>query len=151
MGLPDDYAPESYFCEQCKPEDHKELLAAIARGEKPEAIAARNRAAAEEEKAGGKKKGRKGRKGTARPSENRDTPTTETEEPVSNKKRKLEETPVPDSKVGQKSRTMFNFANVYRLRRLRALRTIRNTRAAHRPSGTPLTLVMPREGSRLRA
>jgi hypothetical protein len=27
--------PKKYFCEQCRPDDHKELLAAIARGEKP--------------------------------------------------------------------------------------------------------------------
>jgi hypothetical protein len=34
MGLTDGYAPPRYFCENCKPEDHKELLAAIARGQK---------------------------------------------------------------------------------------------------------------------
>jgi hypothetical protein len=27
--------PKKYFCEQCRPDDHKDLLAAIARGEKP--------------------------------------------------------------------------------------------------------------------
>ncbi len=35
MGLPEDYAVDTYFCEQCRPQNHKELLAAIARGEKP--------------------------------------------------------------------------------------------------------------------
>jgi hypothetical protein len=71
MGLPDDYAPEKYFCEQCKPEDHKELLAAIARGEKPWEEVARKReaAAAEAEKALKKKGGKKGRKSGARASD----------------------------------------------------------------------------------
>lgn len=37
LGLPSsaDWGDKSYYCEQCKPEDHKELLAAMARGEKP--------------------------------------------------------------------------------------------------------------------
>lgn len=37
MGLDPsiDYENETYFCEQCKPENHKELLEAISRGEQP--------------------------------------------------------------------------------------------------------------------
>lgn len=37
LGLPegDYWEDKTYFCEQCKPEDHQELLAAMARGEKP--------------------------------------------------------------------------------------------------------------------
>lgn len=37
LGLPSsaDWGDKPYFCEQCKPEDHRELLAAMARGEKP--------------------------------------------------------------------------------------------------------------------
>ena len=37
LGLPssEEWGEKPYFCEQCKPEDHKELLAAMARGEKP--------------------------------------------------------------------------------------------------------------------
>ncbi|KAJ4322361.1 Transcription factor bye1 [Neodidymelliopsis sp. IMI 364377] len=37
LNLPpsDIWGDKPYFCEQCKPQDHKELLAAIARGEKP--------------------------------------------------------------------------------------------------------------------
>lgn len=31
----EDEIPENYWCEQCRPDDHKELLAAMARGEKP--------------------------------------------------------------------------------------------------------------------
>lgn len=34
MSIFDDDLPNKYFCEQCHPEDHKELLAAIAKGEK---------------------------------------------------------------------------------------------------------------------
>jgi hypothetical protein len=37
LGLPDSsyWEDKTYLCEKCKPEDHTELLAAIARGEKP--------------------------------------------------------------------------------------------------------------------
>ena len=45
--------PKHYFCEVCKPEDHKELLDGVARGEKPWED---RRRAAEEEKARDKKK-----------------------------------------------------------------------------------------------
>ena len=67
MGLPDDYAPPQYFCEECKPEDHKELLAAVAKGEKPWEEVARKReaAAAEAEQTLKKKGGKKGRKSGA--------------------------------------------------------------------------------------
>ncbi|KAL2133837.1 hypothetical protein VTI74DRAFT_1560 [Chaetomium olivicolor] len=55
--------PKEYFCEECRPENHKELLAAKNRGEKPwEAW----RRAYEEEKAEKKKKGsKKGKKRTS--------------------------------------------------------------------------------------
>lgn len=67
--LPDE-APDLYYCEQCKPEDHTDLLAAIARDEKPWEEVARKRLAAQAEKAGKKKKGgKRGRKPGPRPSE----------------------------------------------------------------------------------
>lgn len=100
MGLADDYAPAQYFCEQCKPEDHKELLAAIARGEKPWEEVARKReaAAAEAEKASKKKGGKKGRKSGARASdvhhENQEAEAAQTpgtSKSASGQKRKLEE------------------------------------------------------------
>lgn len=70
LPYPADEAPETYFCEQCKPGDHKELLAAIARGERPWEEVARRREAAEAEKTTKKKKGgKKGRKTGSRPSE----------------------------------------------------------------------------------
>ncbi len=70
LPYPPEEAPDKYFCEQCKPEDHKELLAAIARGEKPWEEVARRREAAEAEKAAKKKKGgKRGRKSGSRPSE----------------------------------------------------------------------------------
>ncbi|PGH07776.1 hypothetical protein AJ79_06164 [Helicocarpus griseus UAMH5409] len=71
MGLnfPKGQEPDQYFCEQCKPENHKELLDKMARGEKPWEEAARRRAqAAEEKKARKKKGGKRGRK-SARPSD----------------------------------------------------------------------------------
>lgn len=52
--------PDEYYCEQCKPENHKELLDKIAKGEKPwEEVAERRRREAEEKKSK-KKKGKKG-------------------------------------------------------------------------------------------
>jgi PHD-finger len=61
MGITEDpdKLPEKYFCEQCRPQDHKELLAAMARGEKPweERIALRK-----EEERIKSKKGKKGGK-----------------------------------------------------------------------------------------
>jgi hypothetical protein len=62
--------PEEYFCEQCKPENHKELLEKMARGEKPwEEVARRRQQEIEEKKAAKRKKGKKGKKGGARPSD----------------------------------------------------------------------------------
>jgi hypothetical protein len=110
MGLPEDYEADNYFCEQCKPETHKELVAAIARGEKPW------EASADAKKAdkGKKKGGRKGRKSggtraseTAAPvaSQEPEEPTPQpTPQPtpvaVTGQKRKLEESPAaPEIKV----------------------------------------------------
>lgn len=60
-----DELPVQYFCEQCKPEDHKELLAKVARGEKPWEERAEQREREEAEKKGRKRKGKKGKKGRA--------------------------------------------------------------------------------------
>lgn len=110
MGLPEDYEVDTYFCEQCKPETHKELVAAIARGEKPW------EASADAKKAdkGKKKGGRKGRKsgGTRASDAVAPVASQEPEEPtpqqtpqptpvaVTGQKRKLDESPaVPEIKV----------------------------------------------------
>ncbi|KAL4896155.1 transcription factor S-II, central domain-containing protein [Aspergillus ambiguus] len=67
--------PDQYFCEQCRPENHKELLNKMARGEKPwEEAAERRRQEAEEKKSRRKKGKRGGRKG--RPSEPRTEAST---------------------------------------------------------------------------
>lgn len=70
--------PDQYYCEKCKPENHKDLLDRMARGERPwEEVAERRRKEAEEKKALRRKKGKKGgRRG--RPSESK----TETSTPV---------------------------------------------------------------------
>lgn len=60
-----DELPDQYFCEQCKPEDHKELLAKVARGEKPWEERAEQREREEAEKKGRKRKGKRGKKGRA--------------------------------------------------------------------------------------
>ena len=62
MEIPDKLPEgEQYFCEQCRPDLHKELLAKIDRGEKPWEERARQR---EEERSKGRKgRGKKGKKG----------------------------------------------------------------------------------------
>lgn len=58
--------PDQYFCELCKPEDHRQLLAKVARGEKPWEERARQREIEEaERKARRRKGGKKGKKGRA--------------------------------------------------------------------------------------
>ncbi|KAL9121875.1 MAG: hypothetical protein Q9187_001570 [Circinaria calcarea] len=60
--------PEQYYCELCRPQDHKDLLAKVARGEKPwEERAKQRELEAEARKARRRKGGKKGKKG--RPSE----------------------------------------------------------------------------------
>ncbi|GAQ03249.1 hypothetical protein ALT_0570 [Aspergillus lentulus] len=85
--------PDEYFCELCRPENHKVLLDKIARGEKPwEEAAEKRRQQAEEKKAARRRKGRKGgRKG--RPSE----PKPDTGTPARNKAASATpaQTPVP--------------------------------------------------------
>ena len=74
ISLDPDELPEQYFCEQCKSADHKALLAAIKRGQKPweERIAQRERE--EEEKRNRRKKGgKKGKRG--RPSDTKSEKT----------------------------------------------------------------------------
>lgn len=70
MGLvfPKGEEPDQYYCEQCRPANHKELLDRMARGEKPwEEVAERRRQEAEALKASRRKKGKKGKK-SSRPS-----------------------------------------------------------------------------------
>lgn len=63
MGISnyDDEIPEYYWCEQCRPSDHKELLEGMARGEKP--WEARQQAFEEAKANDKKKKGGKKSKG----------------------------------------------------------------------------------------
>ena len=58
--------PELYYCEECKPEDHLELLAKVSRGEKPWKERDKERERLEDErKARRRKGGKKGKKGRA--------------------------------------------------------------------------------------
>jgi hypothetical protein len=101
MGLADDYAPDKYFCEIHAPQDHKELLAAMARGERPWEV---NRKRMAQPK---KKPGKKGRKSGARVSEvpshaSQEVAEVRVESPSrgGQNKRKLEESPMaPEMKV----------------------------------------------------
>ncbi|KAK6193114.1 hypothetical protein LQW54_012793 [Pestalotiopsis sp. IQ-011] len=66
MSVFDEDLPKEYFCEQCRPEDHKELLAAIAKGEQ---LWITRRTRHEEES---KKKKSGGKKGKKRASDTKD-------------------------------------------------------------------------------
>lgn len=67
--------PDQYYCEQCRPENHTNLLAKINAGEKPwEEVAERRRREAEEKRSKRKKGKKGGRKG--RPSESRTDAST---------------------------------------------------------------------------
>ncbi|ETN39583.1 uncharacterized protein HMPREF1541_05809 [Cyphellophora europaea CBS 101466] len=90
MGLPEDYEADSYFCEECKPENHKPLVAAIKKGQRPWEEAAKRRAALIEAERSAKKKGKKGgrKSAAAEEAEGSATPTT-------GQKRKAEESPAP--------------------------------------------------------
>ncbi|KAL9593703.1 MAG: hypothetical protein Q9179_005743 [Wetmoreana sp. 5 TL-2023] len=59
VSLNDDELPEQYFCEQCRPDLHGDLLAKIARGERPWEERARRRQQEEEEKKARRRKGKK--------------------------------------------------------------------------------------------
>ena len=69
--------PDQYYCEQCRPENHKVLLDKIARGEKPWEEAAEKRRQEAEEKKSRRKKGKKGGK-KGRPSEGKTETSTPT-------------------------------------------------------------------------
>lgn len=92
--------PDQYFCELCKPEDHRQLLAKVARGEKPWEERARQREIEEaERKARRRKGGKKGKKGRASEvkaddSKTNGTPaTTPTKKPVATPAKKPVATP----------------------------------------------------------
>ncbi|KAL9087496.1 MAG: hypothetical protein Q9165_006607 [Trypethelium subeluteriae] len=67
MGLPEEehLQPDSYYCEQCRPQNHKELLAAMSRGERP--WEDRMREHEEQEKKAKRSRGKKGKGGARQP------------------------------------------------------------------------------------
>jgi hypothetical protein len=83
--------PKEYFCEICKPEDHKELLGAISRGER---IWDERRRAYEEEKANEKKKG-KGKRGRGK----------RNSDPKDDASQKSKASPAPEPKKETKANT----------------------------------------------
>lgn len=113
MGLSEDEdeCPDSYFCEQCKPQDHEETLASIARGEKPWEERAKQRELEEQENKGRKRKGKKGKKGrvsevkkgeTKRSDNVASSPVpAETPKVEAGQKRKLAVEPTSESKQGR--------------------------------------------------
>ncbi len=86
--------PDQYFCEQCRPENHKELLEKMARGEKPwEEVAEKRRREAEELKQS-KRKGRKKGGKRGRPSESKADASTPARGSASRQSATPSETPV---------------------------------------------------------
>ena len=104
MGLAEDYEPDKYFCEQCRPADHKQLLAAMKRGEKPWLEAAKVREAAQAEKNAKKKGGKKAKKSMDGGEDGVGTPTA-------GQKRKAEESPAPDPKVFHRVPNLMAYAD----------------------------------------
>ncbi|MCJ1354177.1 MAG: hypothetical protein MMC33_004164 [Icmadophila ericetorum] len=102
--------PEQYFCELCRPEDHKDLLAKVARGEKPWEERAKQRELEEEERKARRRKGKKGKKGRASEAKKEDKPeavnghATAVKEPIPEPQPELAAppTPVAPPEVGQK-------------------------------------------------
>ncbi|KAF2670297.1 hypothetical protein BT63DRAFT_439362 [Microthyrium microscopicum] len=98
MGITeeDDKLPDKYYCEQCRPGDHKDLLAAMSRGEEPW----RERILERRESKKPKKKGKKGSTGgrkSARPS---NAPTSEAAS--SPKAPPSQKSPTPAAEAGTK-------------------------------------------------
>ncbi|KZZ97366.1 Spen-like protein [Moelleriella libera RCEF 2490] len=91
----EDEIPDNYWCEQCRPQDHKELLAAMARGEKP--WEARRKAHEEEEAERKKKKG--GRRGRGK----RGSDTKEEPDKDHAKTKSSKSSPVPEAKEKRES------------------------------------------------
>ena len=84
IGLPEDAAPPQYWCELCRPQNHKELLKAIKKGERPweerkrlldEEEEKKLRQQEEEEKRAKKGKGKKGKRGRPSIAKNEDAET----------------------------------------------------------------------------
>jgi len=116
VGIPtfDDDIPDNYWCEQCKPEHHKELLDGIARGLKPW-IDRRKKYDEEQEAEAAKKKGKKGKKRTSGPNlevtpsangkaKSPSTPVSAVEPKKPTKKEAKKETPIP-VRAGSTKRT----------------------------------------------
>ncbi|KAK4098015.1 SPOC-domain-containing protein [Parathielavia hyrcaniae] len=115
--------PKEYFCELCRPENHKELLAGIAHGERP--WEARRRAY--EEKTEKKKKGPK--KGKKRTSDLRED---------ASQKSKQSPPPPPESKkdaraVGMKRKN----GEVPQEKESKKIRKVNETQSVHVPSYSP--------------
>ena len=62
MSENDDELPEKYYCEQCRPADHKNLLKKIKKGEKPWEERQKAREQEEEDRRAKKGKSKRGRK-----------------------------------------------------------------------------------------
>ena len=135
MGLAEDYAPEKYFCEQCRPQDHKQMVAALKKGEKPWEEVGRLR---EIRLAGEKGSKKKGGKKSKKSMDGEERPAT----PATGSKRKAEDSPaVSDTKV---SNTLTSFSPVTdksqsskRARGTPAMETNGKTASSRKASQTP--------------
>ncbi|CAK7212695.1 Transcription factor bye1 [Sporothrix eucalyptigena] len=110
MSVYSEDLPKDYYCEQCKPENHKELLEGMARGEKPWE---ERRRQYEEEKASGKRRkgGRKAKgkrnsdatkEGSAKPSPTPEARRSDAKGPAGTKRKTRADS--EDDKDGRPSR-----------------------------------------------
>ncbi|KAK8116557.1 PHD finger domain protein [Apiospora kogelbergensis] len=115
MSIFDDDLPKEYFCEQCKPEDHKELLEGMAQGEEPW-VTRRQKHEDETKKKKGGKKGKAKRVSdskdrtspAASASKAKPSPTPEVkkeEEPVKGKRKQRDHSQGPQSKLRKVAET----------------------------------------------
>lgn len=101
MSIFDDELPKEYFCEQCKPEDHAELLEGIEKGEEP--WVTRRQKHEEDNK---KKKGKKGKGKRVSDAKDRSSPAASNPKakPSPTPEVKKEEPQEPAAKGKRKSR-----------------------------------------------
>lgn len=102
MGLNTDpnWQPDKYFCEQCAPQEHEELLAAIARGERPWEQRAATTAAKKKKGKRGRKSGTGAKASDTQTQESHDVETPRKESPViSGQKRKHDEPAASEPQV----------------------------------------------------
>jgi hypothetical protein len=106
VGIPtyEDEIPDNYLCEQCGPEEHKELLASIQDGERIWEVRRRAYEEMQAEEEASKKKGKKGKKRISEPISASNGTANSPAVPVTETKKETKETPVRTGSAKRKGR-----------------------------------------------